>query len=349
VAAALIVAHAREPADPGDPGATTVIAGIVCYLLGALVWHGMSGLAVMLAIIVTALLYFKPELSGFSRRLERRDLVSMLQFGVLTFIVLPLLPDRSYGPYGALNPHQIWLMVVLFCAVSLAGYIGLRLFAQRHGAPLLGLLGGLVSSTATTLVYSRHARNDPGLGDVALVVIVLANLVVLLRLALIAAIAAPAALPALLPVLGAGLALGLLAALHGWRRLPAGGELPLPDIKNPTELGAALTFAVLYALVLFLAAWLAQVAGSGGLYAIAIVSGLTDVDAITLSSLRLADLGQIGIPVAVTAIALAIMANTAFKLALVAFVGGRALAARVAVALCAVVVGLAAALLLLPL
>ena len=161
VGAMIIAAYLQHKPDDGDPGTTTVAALLTCYGLGALVWFGFSTIAVMVAIVTTILLYFKAELHGITRSLTRRDLVSMLQFAVLSFIVLPILPDRNFGPYGALNPYQVWLMVVLISGVSLAGYLALRAIGERHGAPLLGLFGGLVSSTATTLVYARNGRDNP--------------------------------------------------------------------------------------------------------------------------------------------------------------------------------------------
>lgn len=242
----------------------------------------------------TALLYFKTELRGISQNLSRRDLVSILQFAALTFIILPVLPDRNYGPHNALNPYQIWLMVVLIAAgASLAGYVALRLVGQRYGAVLLGLLGGLVSSTATTLAYARHSKDSEGLAQLAVVVILLANLTVLIRLAVVSAVVSPSILPQLLPVLGCGLALGLAAVAYWWRKLSKQSEVLMPEISNPTEICTALGFGLLYAAVLFFAAWLSDIAGSGGHYAVALVSGLTDVDAITLSSLRLFELGKL--------------------------------------------------------
>ena len=113
VAGMIIAAYHNKPVEADDPGTTTVIALLLCYGLGAMIWYGFAELAVMLAIAVTALLYFKPELRGMSQRLTRSDLVAVLQFSVLTFIVLPILPDQNYGPYDALNPHQAWLMVCL--------------------------------------------------------------------------------------------------------------------------------------------------------------------------------------------------------------------------------------------
>ena len=200
---------ARPPED--DPGTTTVVALILTYCLGALCWYGERTLAAAIAVVATALLYFKAELRGILERFERRDLLAVIQFATLSVVILPVLPDEGYGPYGALNPFRIWLMVVLISGLSLAGYIALKIVGVRHGLVLVGLFGGLVSSTATTLAYSKHARGG-SLTDVAAGVIVLANLTVLVRLAIVAAAVAPGILPRLVPVLGAAFAAGAVAA-----------------------------------------------------------------------------------------------------------------------------------------
>jgi len=319
----MIAAYLRSPQPPdGDPGTTTVAALMLCYGLGVLVWREEIQLAVMLGIAATVLLYFKPELRGFSQRMSRHDLLSVLQFAVLALIVLPLLPNRNYGPYGALNPHQIWWMVVLIAGVGLAGYAALRLVGQQRGAVMLGLLGGLVSSTATTLSFSRHARASHEMMPIAVIVIVLANLVVLVRLGVLAAVLAPSVLAQLLPVLAGGLVAGGLGAAYGVRRLQPHGELPALAMGNPTELRTALGFGLMYGVVLLAAAWLSDWLGTRGLYAVALVSGLTDVDAITLSSLRLLNLDKLSVSVAVNVITLAVLANLAFKSALTLVIGG---------------------------
>ena len=341
-----IAAYFRARDESADPGTTTVAAIAVCYGLGAMIWYDYSTLAVMLAIVTTALLYFKTELRGISQNLSRRDLVSILQFAVLTFIILPVLPDRNYGPHNALNPHQIWLMVVLIAGVSLAGYVALRLVGQRYGAVLLGLLGGLVSSTATTLAYARHSKDSEGFAQLAVVVILLANLMVLIRLAVVSAVVSPSILPQLLPVLGCGFVLGLVAAAYWWRKLSKQSEVLMPEISNPTEIRIAVGFGLLYAAVLFFTAWLSDIAGSGGLYVVALVSGLTDVDAITLSSLRLFELGKLQGAEAVTAIALGILSNIGFKLGLTFLIGGPLLAKRCAAGMITTGAGIALTLLL---
>lgn len=323
VGAMMIAAYLRAPQQPdGDPGTTTVAALMLCYGLGVLVWHDEIQLAVMLGIAATMLLYFKPELRGWSQRMSRHDLLSVLQFAVLALIILPLLPNRDYGPYGALNPHQIWWMVVLIAGVGLAGYAALRLVGQQRGAVVLGLLGGLVSSTATTLSFSRHARASSAMIPVAVIVIVLANLVVLVRLGVLAAVLAPGVLTQLLPVLAGGLVVGGLGAAYGVRRLHPQGELPALAMGNPTELRTALGFGLMYGVVLLAAAWLSDWLGTRGLYAVALVSGLTDVDAITLSSLRLYNLDTLSVAGVVNVITLATLANLAFKSVLALSIGG---------------------------
>ena len=342
VAAMMIAAIVTDPQD--DPGTTSVVALMLCYGLGAAVWFGYATLAVMAAIAATALLYFKTELHGMTTRLTHKDLISVLQFAVLSFVVLPILPDQDFGPYGAFNPHQIWWMVVLISGVSLAGYAALRLIGSEHGAAVIGFFGGLVSSTATTMVFARHARAHEDIARTATLVILLANLMVTLRLAFVASVVAPTLLVPLAGMLGAGLLPGLLVTLYGWRSLKERGDLPMPEVTNPTEIRTALSFGLLYGVVLFLSAWLEDIAGRKGLYIVALASGLTDVDAITLSTLRLYNLERLSQFQAVASIALAILANLSFKIGLVIAIGGMALAKRTLPGLLAFGMGLGAGL-----
>lgn len=336
----MMVASYFRDTDSNDPGTTTIVAVVVCYALGAMVWYGMEQLAVTLAILTTALLYFKPELRGVSRSMTRLDLVSILQFAVLSFVILPILPNRDYGPYHALNPYQIWWMVVLISGLSLAGYAALRIAGQRQGTLLTGLFGGIASSTATTLAFSRHGRDSPHMTGTAALIILLANWVVLVRLAVLVAVLSPGLLRPMLSVLGGGALAGLAMLYLFWRRLEEKPDTPTLEMKNPTEIRAALSFGVLYAAVLFAAAWLADLVGSQGVYAVALVSGLTDVDAITLSSLRLFGLGNLQAEQAATTVMLALLANIAFKSGLATVIGGAKLARQVLPGMAAVAAGL---------
>lgn len=316
-------------ADPrsatGDAGMTTVIAAMVVFCLGAINYHGYRILAVALGIGMTALLHFKIELEGVARRLTPRDIRSMLQFGAVSAVVLPLLPNESYGPYGALNPFHIWLMVVLISGVSLAGYVAWRLTRDGKGLAATGLLGGLVSSTATSLVYARNARSGAVPVAHAAVVITLANGAMLARVLVVVLIVAPrAAWAAAIVVLPAMLLAAWTIVAH-WKKSAAPGEPRADEYQNPADLFTAMLFGAGYALMLVLAAWLSDTVGTGGVYGLAVVSGLTDVDAITLSSLRLFSLGPLPLQATMTAIALGVAANLAMKAVLVAVIGGPAL------------------------
>jgi uncharacterized membrane protein (DUF4010 family) len=170
-------------------------------------------------------------------------------------------------------------------------------------------------------------------------VIVIASMVVVVRLMVVSAVVAYGALPGLLPVLAGGLVFGLVVALYNWRKMDKATELYIPETSNPAELHTAIGFGLLFVVVLLGAAWMKDIAGSQGLYAVALVSGLTDVDAITLSSLRLFNLGQLSERQTVTAIAIAFLANLAFKFGMVVFIGGRTLAKHVATGFAAIALG----------
>lgn len=324
----VLSAYQADPKADPDAGTTTVVAASLTFCLGAAVWHGYATIVVSVAIVTTVLLHYKAQLEGFSTKLTATDMASFLQFAVLSLVILPAVPDRGFGPYGAFNPYHLWMMVVLISAVSLAGYLAWRLLGGKGPLLLLGALGGLVSSTATTLVYSRGARGKPGLEGTAATVILIANLVVLLRLTVLAAAVAPRILPTLAPVMAAGVAAALPIAWITWRRHAAGPALENPELTNPTDLPVALGFGAAYAVILVAAAWLNDVAGVAGVYAVALVSGLTDVDAISLSSYRLFGEASVTAQGAVMAVVVAACSNIAVKAGIVFAAGGLSLGRR---------------------
>ncbi len=336
VAATVIAAPFNQPKQE-EPGTTTVVAACVTFLLGALAGIGEPGLAGALGIAVTALLYFKPEIEGLSTALKRSEQVSILQFLVASFIVLPILPDEAYGPYAVLNPRNIWLMVVLISGIGVASFVALRVAGPKRGTFVAGILGGLVSSTATSLVYAKRTAEAPEAREVAAAVLPVANLVPLVRISVIALVVAPAILPYLLPPAIAALAAGAAATgLSLWRTHGHGTQMP--ESRNPAELGVALPFGAFYAFVLFASAWLSDLAGSHGVYATAAASGMVDVDAITLSSLNLFGAMRLAPGEAVAAIAIAYGVNILFKLAIVAWYDRR-LALQVAAPMLATMLG----------
>ncbi|RIX46156.1 MAG: MgtC/SapB family protein [Rhodocyclales bacterium GT-UBC] len=327
-------------------GFTSEAAIIVTYGLGAAVWFGYATLAVMLAITTTVLLYFKAELRQFSERTTPKDINSILQFAVLSLVILPILPSEDFGPYDAINPRQIWWMVVLISGLALSGYLALRIIGARHGAALLGIFGGLASSTATTMMFSRHARDHGHLVRMSAIVILIANVMVMLRLGLVSSFVAPALLKPVAIVFACGIVPGVIMSLYGWKILNAAGDLPMPEVKNPTELKTAISFGLLYACVLLASAWLQDIAGNSGLYIVALASGLTDADASVLSTLRMFNLEKISGSEAVIAVTLALMANLIFKIGLVISIGGGKLARYALPGLFAIGGGMAAGLLL---
>lgn len=327
-------------------GFTSEAAVIITYGLGAAVWFGYSTLAVMLAITTTILLYFKAELRQFSERTTPKDINSILQFAVLSLVILPILPSQDFGPYNAINPRQVWYMVVLISGLALAGYLALRIVGARHGAALLGIFGGLASSTATTMMFSRHARDHAHLVRMSAIVILIANIMVMIRIGIVAGIVAPTLILPVATVFACGIVPGLALTLYSWRTLVAAGDLPMPEVKNPTELKTAVSFGLLYAVVLLASAWLQDIAGNSGVFIVAMVSGLTDADASVLSSLRMFNLQKLAGDGAVIAVTLALMANLVFKIGLVLSIGGTNLARHALPGLLAIGGGMAAGLLL---
>jgi len=346
ISVAMVASNFSAQQEEQYRGFTSEAAIIVTYGLGAAVWFGYSTLAVMLAITTTVLLYFKAELRQFSERMTSKDINSILQFAVLSLVILPILPSQDYGPYNAFNPRQIWWMVVLISGLALSGYLALRIIGARHGAALLGIFGGLASSTATTLMFSRHARHHRDLVHMAAIVILIANVMVMIRLGFVSSVVAPELVAPIAIVFACGIVPGVLMALYGWKALIAAGQLPMPEVKNPTELKTAISFGLLYAVVLLASAWLQDIAGNKGLYIIALASGVTDADASVLSTLRLFNLEKIARGEAVIAVTLALMANLIFKIGLVLSIGGSRLARHALPGLIAIGGGMAGGLLL---
>ncbi len=303
-------------------GMTTSIALLVAYGVGLLVARDNPVPAITVSLATTVILYFKLEMHEFSRRLQKHDLVAIFQFILVTFIIWPVLPNRGYGPFQALNPSHIWLMVVLISTINLTAYVFLKLVGQRWSGPILGVLGGLVSSTATTLSFSRYCRGNPDFSRSAAVVVSLASTIVLIRVALLAGVIHPPLLSNLRYPLIAMFIAGLIPVFLLWRSTPS-GKGPGPTTKNPVELPKALMFGLIYGAVILAVSAAKEFFGDHGVYVVAFLSGLTDLDAITLSSARLAQQGVLQAPQATISILIALISNLGFKLGLVAFIGNR--------------------------
>lgn len=312
-----------------DPGQTTEVAVVLTYLIGALTVVGQREVAIVLGATTAMLLHLREQLKGWVARLSDRDVRAIMQFIVVSLVVLPVLPDRTFGPFDVLNPRQIWWMVVLIVAINLVGYATFRLMGARGGTLLGGLLGGVVSSTATTMSYARLTKTHVSATPEAAAVVWIASGVVFVRMLIEIGTVAPRFLPTAAGPIAVMMLVFLVAAAAIWKSSTTTPESPLePD--NPTELRSAVLFGALYATILFAVAAAERLLGSPGLFATAAVSGLTDIDAITLSTSRLVATEVIGAHTGWRLILLASMSNMVFKLWLVAFLGSRAMLKRLA-------------------
>jgi uncharacterized membrane protein (DUF4010 family) len=318
-----------------DYGTTTEVSVLLTFALGALVSLGLLIEAVAAAVVVAWALGFKEELHAWVQWLERRELKATLQLLLIAAVALPLLPNRELGPWQALNPRVIGLLVLLIAGISYVGYFAVRLLGPRFGLMITAFLGGLASSTAVTVAFARMARaRTPGpalLGaGIALAAATMAPRllfeVAVVNRSLVGAVALPIAVLGLVPLVAAA-----WVARDG-SRPNAGGEVAL---RNPLELGPALVYGAALTL-LFLGVRAADGwFGVGGVYAVTALSAIADVDAVAIS-LAHAATGDLAPEVAANAIVLAEVVNTASKAVLAAAIGGSAIARR-----CGAILGLA--------
>ena len=343
VAALLIMGNLEH--HERDAGLTTEVSMLLMYMVGALVMFGPVSVAVILGGTVAVLLHFKPEMHSIARRLEDPDFRAIMQFVLITLVILPILPNETYGPYKVLNPFKIWLMVVLIVGISLGGYIVYKFFGEKVGTLAGGILGGLISSTATAVSFARRTSKAPEASAVAALVIMVASTIVFARVLILIGASAPEFLGAAAGPIGTvavGLAV-LCVVLWGWSGREAA---QMPEQGNPSELKAALIFAGLYALVLLAVAWAKETFGTRGVYAVAILSGLTDMDAITLSLSDMVHRKQIDATSGWRLILVAAMSNLVFKAGTVAMLGSKRLFGRIAI-LFGIALGLSLAVILL--
>ncbi len=320
--------YLRSQAGPIDAGQTTELAMLLMYGIGVYVVKGDSTLAVGLGASVAVLLHLKGTLHRTVERIGEKDIRAIMQFAVISLIVLPILPDKTFGPYNVLNPHEIWLMVVLIVGIGLAGYFAYKIFGEKAGTVLGGILGGLISSTATTVTYARRTKLAGSGSMLAAIVIFIASVVSVIRVISEIAFVAPATLPQVLPPLCAFcLFLILLAGVSYFFKRSNNGKMPKQE--NPAQFKTALVFGLIYAGVTLATAVAKDKFGSSGIYAVAVISGLTDVDAITLSTSRLMQAGGMEANAGWRIILVAVLSNLAFKAALTGFLGNLKLFTRV--------------------
>lgn len=325
----LAIAHWQEVSVNGDRGTTTIIAALVTFTLGGLAGRGKLVEAAAGAVVVTFILSAKSLLHGWLRNLNEREFQALLRFLLISVVILPLLPNRGMGPYGALNPYQLWVMVVLVAGLSFAGYVAIRIWGHRVGVMLTAILGGIVSSTAIALDFARRSVRPESSPRILAAGILAATTVSFARTMVLVGILEISLLPSAAVPIAAMIAASVAATLILWRRTEAPSSAPPAALGNPLELRSALQLAVLLAILLVLSQWLRPMLGTAGIAAVTTVAGTIDIDAATIS---ICTMVKTGLPVrsATIMLLMGLAGNTALKIAVVGVVGSRRLLATVA-------------------
>ena len=308
--AAFVTAQRGE--RPGA-GLTTASSAMMVYLVGGLVYAHQWREAVIVTIVLLVLLAGKSTIHGLSKKFTREDVRLALQFLAVSGVVLPMVPDKAFGPYDAINLHSIWMMVVLVSGLGFAGYVAVRVFGHSLGILLTGIAGGVASSTATTLSMSKISREEPEMARDCALAIGLSCTVMLWRVEVLVLAVSPTLALALIPDLALLSVPGLIqAALRIFR---AGNTPKNQDsYRNPLSLKVALQFAALYAVVVVLIQAANAHFGAAGLLVASFFSGLTDLAAISLSIANLLRSGGTILHFAAACIILATIANSLIKL-----------------------------------
>lgn len=339
VAAHLIVQSATAH-DHANPGSTSVAAAILTLFCGALVFWEETKSAILVAATTMVLVGLKQRIHKATAAINQRDIRATLQFVAISGVILPLVPNKDMGPYDAFNPFSTWLMVVLISGLGFAGYVAIRIVGARAGILLTGILGGLASSTASTLAFARRSREDPDRSEHYALAVVAACTVMLPRVLVATGLVnRDFALTLVLPFALMALP-GILYAAWVWlRRHPGHREGDTPDLGNPLSLSTAVKFAALYSGIAFAVKAVRAQGWTQGLLPLAFVSGLTDMDAISLSVARDHAGEKTGADLATRAVILAAVSNTLLKAGMGITLGSPGLKLRLAL-----ILGLTAAL-----
>ncbi len=330
---ALLIAGGIAKFTTGDisPGLTTASAALLMYAVGAVSVIHMPA-AIIMGGATAVLLHWKEPLHSMVRRFSEQDLRAIIQLVLISLVILPVLPNRFYGPFDVINPYHIWLIVVLIVGISVGGYIISIFMSPGKGAFMAGTLGGIISSTATTVSFSRQSKHSGDFVPRAAFIILIASTVVFLRVALEIGIISPHLLPRMLPQLAAMTALMAVACAAYYvifiTRLRSDAVIMA---AAPSNLRAAVVFGLLYAVVLFTIAAVRSKFGEAGLYWVAGLSGLTDMDAITLSTAQLIQDQRIAFDTGWRMILIGALSNMVFKGAIAVFLGRQRLMRHLAV------------------
>lgn len=319
-------------------GGTTEVAIAATFLLGFAATRGALLVAAAGGVIVAIILSIKPGVKKLAATLTAKEMHAALRLLAISVIILPVLPNEGFGPYSALNPQEIWLMVIFISGLSFLGYWLIKIVGEDKGFLLTGLAGGLASSTATTLSLSRFAKDGASAGQVAAGVIA-ANVVMAVRVGFLLAAVGRDVLAAVAPALAVAALAGTGAALWVWRKeRQAAQARNALELGNPMEITPALIFAGLLAVITLASRFGADQFGEGGLLLVALISGLADVDAMTLTAGRQAGIGDITVDIAAAAVLAAVFSNIVVKAGMAWSIGGPAAGRVVALAFTAMII-----------
>ncbi len=334
------------PAMRGEEeGITTEVAALLVPLLGAMVVWDEPAIAAALGVVTALVLALKPGLHDLARRMSAEDLRATLEFAIITAVILPLLPNRGFGPFGVLNPAQIWLLVVLVSGIGFLGYVLMKVLGAEEGIGLTGFLGGLVSSTATTISFAGRSKTSAGLSSALAQGILLAAAVMFPRMLIEVAVVNASLLSSVSIPLGAMLVAAAIIVAVLWHRRTSHEQPDTAKVKlgNPLRWQTAVTFAIVFAVVLVAVRAANEYLGSTGVYVASVLTGLTDVDSITLSVADLSLTGDLDSSVASLAIAIAALVNTTVKGVMVISLGSvelrKVVVRAIAIVLAAGIVG----------
>ena len=318
------VGYWRETIRSEDVSITTSIAALLTFGFGAMAGTGHLTIASSAAVVITLILGFRLELHSMVAHIEREELFATLRLLLISVVMLPILPNRAMGPWSALNPYQIWWMVVLIAAISYVGYFAIKFLGERRGVIVTGLFGGMTSSTAVALTLSPIAR-DRKMRELVAAAIIAASTIMFPRLLLIAIAVAPAFAVSLVAPLAAATLVG--AAGAGWfawrsRNAKPGATAKEVEPGNPLKLWFAIKFGLMLAVIMILARAAKGLLGDRGMFTIAGLSGLVDAAPITLSVSAMTNQGQAKPETAEIAILIAAAVNTILKPALMTYLAG---------------------------
>ncbi|MCA1906732.1 MAG: MgtC/SapB family protein [Magnetospirillum sp.] len=336
VSAMVVSSYVMRARARPEVGFTTEIAELTAFALAALAALGEGQAAAAGAVVATAFLGAKATLHALIRRLEVLELRAVIKLLLISVVLLPVLPNQGYGPGEVLNPYKLWLLVVMVAFISFLGYFAIKLAGPRIGSLLTGVFGGLASSTALTVSFARMGRNSPPMQAVLAAGVVVANTTMYVRLWIIVLVLNQPIGWRLAVPLGAMALAGLVGSWVLWRAREDETKPGATTLSNPFELGMAVKFAVLLAVVMLASQMLQSWAGSAGLYLLSALAGLADVDAIALSMVQMGG-REVALTVAATSITIAAFVNTGVKVALVGGLCGGIMVRRVAWVMAAVI------------